>query len=318
MQSRSIPVVFSPRYDMHLGGIEKRHPFDTRKYGRVFQMLCERSILTGSDHHAPRPVSEAELLVVHTRTYMQSLESAENIAMVAEVGELRSVPVSLLKSHLLEPMLHATGGTLLGVELALQHGWAVNLGAGYHHAKADKGSGFCYFADINLAIHKFLRLRPQSRLMVLDLDAHQGNGVEATLAGDPRVAVVDLFNEGTFPCDLEARRFIQYPFPLKSGCGTDEYLKLLRRELPRMLDEERPSFLIYNAGTDILDGDPLGLLAISKEGILERDLLVFVEAQRRGIPILMVLSGGYTQLSAGIIADSLSTIIPMMKARMRA
>jgi histone deacetylase 11 len=258
-------------------------------------------------------VTTSDLLTIHTKQYLESLESPENISKVAEVGALKMVPAFLLKNHLLKPMLYATGGTLLGVDLALQQGWAINLGGGYHHAKANSGSGFCYFADINLAILKLFGLKPKSRLMVLDLDAHQGNGVEAILAGDPRVAVMDVFNNDIYPGDLDAQRFIQHKFPLDAGCGTETYLDLLFDELPRVLTAEQPDFIIYNAGTDILNGDPLGMLCVSQEGILVRDQFVFSEAKQRGIPILMLLSGGYTPQSAGIIADSLTQIIPMMR-----
>jgi histone deacetylase 11 len=299
------PIVFSPRYDITLFGIEKSHPFDSAKYGKVFQGLVEGGLLDGKNHYEPPYAEDALLRKVHTADYLASLKKSAKIAGIAEVYTLRYLPNFLLQWRFMTPMRYATGGTVLGAGLALTHGWAINLAGGYHHAKAGFGSGFCFFADINIAAQVVWEQRPATKIMVIDLDAHQGNGFASTFGQEPRVALLDVYNGDIYPHDQPARKFVRYDHPIPSQTGTDAYLKLIRELIPRAVKAEAPGLIIYNAGTDIFEQDPLGALKISAEGITARDELVFRTAQEAGIPILMVLSGGYTRVSHQLISDSI-------------
>lgn len=151
--------------------------------------------------------------------------------------------------------------------------------------------------------------------MLHSFNVHQGNGHEMICGTDnelrERVSIFDVYNATIYPHDNEARAFITYNYPLINNqtMQDDGYLALLRQELPRVLDEERPDLIIYNAGTDVLDGDRLGNMHITENGIIERDALVFRSAHERHIPIAMVLSGGYTQQSARIIGRSIVNIV---------
>ncbi|KAK3536647.1 hypothetical protein QTP86_015447 [Hemibagrus guttatus] len=203
-------------------------------------------------------------------------------------------------------------GKQLGVKkstagkLAMDRGWAVNVGGGFHHCSSDKGGGFCAYADITLAI-KFLfeRVEGVSRATIIDLDAHQGNGHERDFLDDRRVYIMDVYNRHIYPGDGYAKRAIKRKVELDWGTEDTEYLQLVELHCEGTLNEIRPDIIVYNAGTDILDGDPLGGLAISPQGIVKRDEIVFRAARRRGIPILMVTSGGYQKKTARIIADSI-------------
>ena len=203
----------------------------------------------------------------------------------------------------------ATQGSLVGVDLAIQHGWAINLAGGYHHAKSDEGGGFCAYADIPLAVKKLVNKYHKKKILIIDLDAHQGNGHEAILCHNEHVAIFDVYNEDIYPQDEPVKECITYNHPIVSGTTDKEYLDLLRVELPKAFDTSKPDFIIYNAGTDIYKHDPLGQLKISKKGIIKRDQMVFELAKKHNIPILMVLSGGYTKASAGIIADSIINLV---------
>lgn len=304
-----IPIVFSPGYDITMMGLERLHPFDSAKYGKVFRLLKERNILDGRNHHVPKAIGTEGLLRVHGKEYLGFLRDSQIVAAIAEVPILRRVPNFLLQKRLLKPMRKATAGSILAAELALEHGWAINLAGGYHHAKGDSSSGFCFFADINLAAYALLDRGAVKKVLVVDLDAHQGNGFEAVFADDPRVVTFDVYNGSIYPKDLPAAAFIKYKFPLKPGTSTERYLDLLRKELPAALDAEQPDLLIYNAGVDIYEHDPLGELGVSEAGIKERDRFVFSEAQKRGIPIVMLLSGGYTSESYRIIGESIADLI---------
>lgn len=303
-----LPIVYSEEYDMSLLGIEELHPFDTKKYGKVYKALIAQAGVRPDQFHVPEPVSDADLLLVHSSEYLTSLLDSEVIAAVAEMPALGMLPVSLLRANLLKPMKFGTGGTILGAELAMRCGWAINLSGGYHHAKAEKGEGFCYYADIPIAVWKLWQERPQLKVLIVDLDAHQGNGHESIFGADERVDIFDIYNGEVYPQDEAAREFIDYDFPLDDYVEDEAYLALLMKELPKAIEESAPGLIIYNAGTDVFELDPLGGLGITDEGIVERDEFVFQSASVKGIPVLMVLSGGYAPESAGIIGRSVRNL----------
>ncbi|XP_021096112.1 histone deacetylase 11 isoform X4 [Heterocephalus glaber] len=179
-------------------------------------------------------------------------------------------------------------------------------GGGFHHCSSDRGGGFCAYADITLAI-KFLfdRVEGIARATIIDLDAHQGNGHERDFMGDKRVYIMDVYNRHIYPGDLFAKQAIRRKVELEWGTEDDEYLSKVERNVERALREHLPDVVVYNAGTDVLEGDRLGGLSISPGGILKRDELVFRVVRAHQIPILMVTSGGYQKRTARIIADSI-------------
>ena len=304
-----MPIVFSEEYDITLYGIQKLHPFDSEKYGKVARHLTDSTGLTVRSFHEPPMITERELLLVHTERYLKSLDDSRNVARIAELGLLRLFPSSVLRNRILKPMLRATGGTMLGARLALEQGWAINLSGGYHHAKPDGGEGFCFFADIPIAVKILHAEKPALRVMVIDLDAHQGNGIETCLGPDRRVRIFDMYNGDIYPRDEAARAHIAFDHPLRSGTDDREYLALLKKHLPAAVDRARPGIIFYNAGVDIFREDPLGRLALTEKGIIIRDEFVFRCALGRKIPILMVLSGGYTKKSSRIIRRSIVNIL---------
>lgn len=304
-----IPIIFHDNYDISCLGLEKLHPFDTKKYGKIADHLAKSCNLHKSLFFKPEKISDKDLLLVHTQTYLDSLKSSSSIAQVAEVYPLRYIPNFLLQRVLLNPMRYATAGTVLGAELALEYKWAINLSGGYHHAKSNSGGGFCYFADIPLAIKKLRIKHPNLKVLVLDLDAHQGNGHESILESDPLTQIFDIYNECNYPYDNQAKKAIDFDYPVSSGIEDKEYLNLLKKTLPSALEQAKPDLIIYNAGSDVYSKDPLGKMKISKNGIIERDKFVFEESMKRQIPILMVLSGGYSNESAEIVGESIENVL---------
>eukprot|EP00835_Amoeboradix_gromovi_P006445 NODE_759_length_4494_cov_0.059841.p2 type:complete len:341 gc:universal NODE_759_length_4494_cov_0.059841:164-1186(+) len=307
VQAPRIPVIFHSDYDISLLGLEKLHPFDSCKYGKVFQMLKKQ--YQKSRFYTPEKVSTVDLLKVHSQAYLDSLSNSSVIAQITEIPLLAYVPNFILQRYFMNSMKLATGGTVLAAQRALQDGWAINLSGGYHHAKHDCGGGFCAFSDIPLAIVKLWEKNPELKVMIVDLDAHQGNGHESYFANDERVVIYDVYNDQIYPRDHESRARIDYNYPVNSGIKDAEYLELLEDTLPAAIEESKPHFIIYNAGTDIFEKDPLGRMKITAEGIRKRDAMVFECAQKNNIPVLMVLSGGYTQESAHIIGNSILNIL---------
>ncbi len=308
--STKLPIVYSPDYNMTLMGMEKKHPFDSAKYGKAFDYLVEQGILTGENHYEPsEPATDETLLRVHTPEYLELIRSSKSIAAIAELRILKSIPAFILRNRLLKPMRLGTQGSIEAIELAWKEGWAINLAGGYHHAKGHFAHGFCFFSDIPLAAYHLMDQLPDIRIMIIDLDAHQGNGFEGVFKDDPRIINFDVYNGKIFPQDHDAAQYIHYNFPIEPGTKTEAYLQLIKAEIPKALDAEKPDLVIYNAGTDIYEKDPLGGLAVSANGIIERDLFVFEEVfVKREIPILKLLSGGYIQESYKIIGASIKNL----------
>uniref|UniRef100_A0A8C4QJC4 Histone deacetylase 11 n=2 Tax=Eptatretus burgeri TaxID=7764 RepID=A0A8C4QJC4_EPTBU len=299
------PIVYSPIYNISFLGMEKLHPFDAGKWGRVVNYLKEAGMINDETIVVPREAEEQDLLLVHTKRYINSLKYSLVVASITEVPPVAFLPNFIVQRKVLRPFRLQTGGTVMAGKLAVDRGWAINVGGGFHHCSADKGGGFCAYADISISI-KFLfqHVEGISKAMIVDLDAHQGNGHERDFMDDDRVYILDVYNRSIYPGDNYAKRAIRCRQELEIGTSDDVYLGTVQRSLQRALYEFTPDIIIYNGGTDILDGDPLGALSVSPQGIIERDRLVFATARSRHIPLLMVTSGGYQKRTARIIADS--------------
>jgi histone deacetylase 11 len=311
-------IVYSRHYNIGLLGFERLHPFDSRKYGRAWKQLRR---WFGEDLgrfalRPPRAISKAELLTVHTAAYLKRLRDRKFVAGVMEIPQLRHLPGWLINWCVLRPMRWATMGTLLATREAMDHGLAVNLSGGYHHASPEFGHGFSAYADVALAIaalRKSERLGEKDKVVYVDLDAHQGNGVCRSFLKDSRVFVYDQYNQNIFPADILAQRRIDCDVPLYQGCHEADYLAALRKSLPVFLDSICRSgdvkLAVYNAGTDIYAADQLGGLNVSPAGILERDRFVLNELTQRQVPTTVVLSGGYSRESYIFVAEMVGYIL---------
>ncbi|KAK3742478.1 hypothetical protein QZH41_016463, partial [Actinostola sp. cb2023] len=227
------------------------------------------------------------------------------VAQICEVPPVAFLPNIVVQHKLLRPLRLQTGGTILAAKLAVERGWSINIGGGFHHCSASSGGGFCAYADITLAI-KFLfnHLESIKKAMIIDLDAHQGNGHEADFMGDEQVYIMDVYNAYIYPGAMRVKKAINKNIELNHFTTDDEYMPLIKKYIPEALNEFEADIIIYNAGTDVLEGDRLGNLSISPKGIIERDQIVFQEARRRSIPIVMVTSGGYQVIHYGPISTS--------------
>ncbi|XP_070759395.1 histone deacetylase 11 [Enoplosus armatus] len=301
-----LPIVYHPDYNITFMGLEKLHPFDAGKWGKVIHFLKEEQFITDGNMVEAREATEEDLLVVHTKRYLNRLKWSLVVATITEIPPLLFLPNFLVQRKVLRPLRTQTGGTIMAGKLAVDRGWAINVGGGFHHCSSDRGGGFCAYADITLAI-KFLfeRVEGISMATIIDLDAHQGNGHERDFLDDRRVFIMDMYNRYIYPGDGYAKRAIKRKVELDWGTEDSEYLQKVELHSDGALNEVRPDIIVYNAGTDILDGDPLGGLSISPQGIVKRDEIVFRAARQRGVPILMVTSGGYQKKTARIIADSI-------------
>ena len=310
LPAAKLPVFFRDEYNIRFFGLEKMHPFDSQKYGRIFSELSSKRLINAQNTIAPPMLSDEMLLTVHPKEYLSQIENSMQLLKILEIPVVGILPWRLTHRHVLTPMRYATSGTILAAKAAFQHGWAINLGGGFHHAHAKEGGGFCVFADITLAIRNLREAagRPL-KVMIIDLDAHQGNGHERDFLGDKDPFIFDAYNPSIYPNDLEAKSAISLRMHTPVSMSDEFYLEDLKKSFKEAGDRFSPDFILYNAGTDIMSGDPLGMLDISAEGILKRDEMVFRWARDRKVPIAMVLSGGYQQSNAPAIASSIENLL---------
>ncbi len=301
-----IPIIYHPRYNISVFGLERLHRFDGCKYQRIHDSLLRRGLRKPHEFMRPRSVTAAELRAVHTPSYLRSLKRAPQLAEILEVPLVQRLPASLVDWRILRAKRRATGGTILACRKALEQGIAINLGGGFHHAAADWGGGFCVYADIPIAAAILHREGLISKVLVVDLDAHQGNGIASVFQAWPWAFIFDVFEEDIFPRYKEPE---DYAVPIPAGTTGAEYLEIVQLALPSLFDRLRPDLLIYNAGSDPFVEDPLARLRLTANDLAERDLLVLTLARERKIPVAMTLSGGYSSESWRIHTDAIEGIL---------
>ena len=224
-----LPIVFHPRYNVSFLGLEKCHPFDAQKYGRVFDGLLQKKTvdLRKQTVHRPGFPGRELLSELMSASYLFKLNYSLLICKYLE-APLFFLPEFLLRWRVLEPMQLATQGSLDAACLALKHGWAINLAGGYHHAHCECGGGFCIYPDITMIVHYARKWHGIKKVMIVDLDAHQGNGHERDLMKDDNVHIVDAYNPYIYPGDDFAKSGIKTYIPVTPHDDDESYLRVLR------------------------------------------------------------------------------------------
>ena len=282
------------------------HGFPISKY-RLLREAVERDLPAIRVHEAA-PASEGELALVHTPLYVSAV--AEGLLSKAQQREI-GLPWS---PRLAERARGSVGATIAAARAALAEGLGANLAGGTHHAFPDRGSGYCVFNDVAVAARLMQAEwhRSQRRLLriiVIDLDVHQGNGTAAIFADDPTVFTLSLHGAKNFPARKE-RSDLDVELP--DGCADADYLAALdaaMAEAWRRHGDALPGLAFFVAGADPHEHDRLGRLKLSFEGLAERDRRVFEALRRRGIPVAVSMAGGYGQQVHGTVAVHLRTLI---------
>lgn len=296
--------VFSNEYWMADLG---QHIFPVKKY----RLLYERVIALGAgpgDFIQASPVSEEDLLLVHTPKYIKKVMSGSLSSVELQALEL---PFSL---DLVRFFLLMTGGTIQTVEEALKTGLAVHLGGGFHHAFPGHGEGFCLFNDIAVAIEKMKKTGKINRALVVDCDLHQGNGTAYIFARKDYVFTFSIHQMDIYPSEKPPSSL---DVGLWSGDDDLAYLQALGPHFPRIYQEFRPDLVVYLAGADPYRRDMLSGLDVSAEALKKRDRLVIENARKLDIPVAIVLGGGYTAEVEETVEINLNTIRVAIKASRR-
>lgn len=285
----------SARYTVPLG----HHSYPMEKYRLVPERLLADGVLTPDQLVEPEPISLDDVLRVHTSSYVQAfLDGTLDRRALLRLG----LPWS---PALVRRVLAVGGGTLGAANAALRDGTAVNLAGGTHHAFADRGEGYCVFNDLVIALR---RLRVDGRLdrvLILDLDVHQGNGTAALCRNDEVTFTFSMHGANNYPARKEQS---SWDIGLPDGTTDEVYVSRLADILPTLIARARPDLIMYQAGVDVLAGDRFGKLALSPAGVEERDRLVCTCATQAGLPLVVTLGGGYAREIGRIVEAHCRTV----------
>ena len=255
------------------------------------------------DFVEPEAPRREDLLLVHTNAYVDDLADARLTPRTLH----SELPVN---RKVIDAFRLAAGGSVLAARLAAERGVAVHLGGGFHHAFPDHAEGFCYVNDAAVAARASQRDGVAKSVLIVDLDLHQGNGTAAIFRGDDSVFTFSMHQENNYPVKERS----DLDIGLADGTADDEYLSLLGESLPGLRERTRPDLVLYLAGADPYENDKLGGLSLTLSGLRERDRLVFDAFAPRGVPVAVLLAGGYARLLADTVAIHATTCLEAIAA----
>ena len=298
-------IYYHPRYDISAWPFSLLHPFDGKKFHRVWKHV--RSLDGVQIEQVAQPVPDDVISGFVGELYGMLLTSKRVVLQALELPYLPLLPFSVIDRRVLEPMRWCVGGTLQAAARAVEQGvntW--NLGGGYHHASRKAGEGFCLYNDVGMAcdwLRSTGRLADEDRVLIVDVDAHHGNGNAYVFMDDRRVTLLDIYNGGIYPHGGYTKERVDINLPVSSGTTGDEYLRKLQDGLDRLQGSYKLAFVI--AGTDVLASDPLGRLGLSVDDCVRRDGMVLESLRKLGVPAVVLGGGGYGPESAQAISASL-------------
>ena len=272
-------VVYATGYHIDIG----THVFPTQKYQLLYDRI--RAASMDATFVEPQTASWEQLSTVHTAEYLRKLQTGD--FAVSELAQLE-IPWSV---DMVEGFRLMTGGTLEAAWLALETSVAFHIGGGFHHAFSNHGEGFCVFNDVAVAIRLLLAQSAVERAAVIDLDVHHGNGTAAIFALEPKVFTFSMHQEHNYPV---AKPPGSLDIGLGDGAGDERYLERLHGALPQVM-AHAPDVVFYLAGADPYEDDQLGGLALTKDGLRQRDRLVVSACRNAGVPVVILLAGGYAR-----------------------
>jgi len=287
---------YSPRYNIDLGLLNWLHPFDGRKFAKVHSAMQSLGV---EQRTVETQVAEARLDAFAGEILRPLYASKRYVLRALEVPYIPLLPFSVIDNRVLAPMRWAVQGTIDAAQAALGGTSCWNLSGGYHHASRNAAEGFCIYNDVGIAVDD-LRSRgllgADDRILIVDVDAHHGNGNANVFRKDTRVEILDIYNGDIYPQSPGTRRRVDIGIPLPPGTGGNEYLARLTDGLGQLKSGARLAFVV--AGTDVLASDPLGGLGLSVQQCAERDRRVFEHLQGLGVPAVFLAGGGYGRESA--------------------
>jgi acetoin utilization deacetylase AcuC-like enzyme len=288
-------IAYSPIYRYEL---PEGHRFPMVKYELIADQLLYEGAVSSAHFFHPERLDKNTALLTHTGDYWDKLTE---VRLSAQEERAIGFPIT---EKFIERGRHISQGTIQCALYALQSGCAMNIAGGTHHAFSDRGEGFCCLNDQAVAANYLLHNQLAQRILIIDLDVHQGNGTAAIFREEPRVFTFSMHGERNYPIRKEPS---DLDIGLPDGITDAPYLQLLEAQLPRLIDTFQPDFVFYQSGVDILETDKLGRLAISRAGCKRRDQVVLQHCRQNNIPVVVCMGGGYSPRIADIVEAHANT-----------
>ncbi len=290
-----LKIAWSPVYRYEL---PEGHRFPMVKYELIPEQMLYEGTATSDNFFHPDPLSEDVAMLTHTKEYWDKLTQLR-----LSDKEVRAIGFPI-NDKFVHRGRHIANGTIQCAGFARTYGCAMNVAGGTHHAFADRGEGYCCFNDQAVASNYLLDNNLAKKILIVDLDVHQGNGTASIFQDEPRVFTFSMHGERNYPLRKETSSL---DIGLPDGMTDTPYLNILRDTLPRIADSFQPDFVFYLSGVDILATDQLGRLNISREACRERDRFVLSFCKNNKIPVAVSMGGGYSRRIADIVEAHVNT-----------
>lgn len=261
------------------------HRFPMAKYELLPQQLLYEGSCTQANFFEPTPQEIATILAVHEKDYVNRL-----CKLQLDKKEVRKIGFPL-SQELVNREFIIANGTIKNCHQALNRGIAMNIAGGTHHAYTNRGEAFCMLNDQAIAAQYLLDQKLATKILIVDLDVHQGNGTAQIFAHNPNVFTFSMHGAANYPFKKE---FSDLDIGLDKGTGDKEYLKILKETLPQLLDTVQPNFVFYLCGVDVLATDKLGTLGLTVQGCAARDRYVLELCKKNKLPVQCSMGGGYS------------------------
>ena len=278
-----IPIAFDPIYRLPL---PENHRFPMEKYELIPKQLIYEGTCLATDFFKPTPATLKTVLQIHDANYVKRLCELSLLK-----SEIRSIGFPL-SQKLVEREFVIAGGTIMGCEKAFETGIAMNIAGGTHHAFSDRGEAFCLLNDQAIAAQYLLDTKKAKKILIIDLDVHQGNGTASIFKTNPSVFTLSVHGSKNYPFRKEKS---DLDIGLEDGTEDETYLGQIKKVIPALFDKIKPDFVFYLCGVDVLSTDKLGRLGMSLEGCKKRDTFVLSQCKKRNIPVQCSMGGGYSK-----------------------
>ncbi len=298
-------IIYSQNYNFDLGVLANLHPFEGMKFGKIHEALKDHSELRFIEPEGPTSMETIDQFL--TSVMRHRVRNKNAVFDALEVPRLPFISFNFLDDKILTPKRWGVAGTMLGASMVLDSGGTVwNLSGGYHHAMPQNMEGFCIYNDIGICHQQFIAdgsLTPDDKILIIDTDAHHGNGNAYTFMDDRQVTLLDVYNESIYPTSEYTRERVDIAVPLPMYTDGGTYLRRLREALDQLDDDYRLAFVV--AGTDTLETDQLGGLSLSIDDVAERERMTLDALEQRSVPTVITGAGGYSSNCAAAVTAAI-------------
>ncbi len=298
-------VIYDDHYNFDLGVLKYLHPFEGAKFRDIFE-----AIKPSSKINIISPKQPVEMVVINeflSSIMQHRVRNKNGILKALEIPNIPFLSFNFIDKKILTPMRWGVAGTQFGSEQVLQKGGVYwNLSGGYHHAMHQNMEGFCIYNDVGIVYDQLIKnklLSANDKVLIIDTDAHHGNGNAYTFMDNSNVTILDVYNSDIYPTSKFTRDRVNISVPLKSGTQGDQYLEVFKKSLEKITNEYRLAYVI--AGTDTLTSDKLGKLKLTVQDICNREYLTLQTLKNLRIPTVILGGGGYSKESAKAVTEAI-------------